>query len=49
MTNNYERPEIIELGQAHNEILSQKELDFETDNLGVAMRTDAPTLDDFDE
>jgi hypothetical protein len=49
MTNNYERPEAIELGKAHNEILSQKELEVQTDNLGVAMRTDAPTLDDFDE
>lgn len=49
MTNNYESAEVIELGQARNEILSQKELDFQTDNLGVAMRTDAPTLDDFDE
>jgi hypothetical protein len=47
--NNYERPEVIELGEAHNEILSQKQLDVITDNLGVPMRTNAPTLDDFDE
>ncbi len=49
MTNNYEKPEVIELGKAQDEILSQKELDVQTDNFGVAMRTDAPTLDDFDE
>ena len=49
MTNNYVRPEAIELGKAQDEILSQKELDSQTDNLGVAMRTDAPSLDDFDE
>lgn len=47
--NNYEKPEAVELGKAQNEILSQKELDLQTDNLSVAMRTDAPTLDDFDE
>lgn len=49
MSNNYERPEVIELGKAHNEILSQKELDFQVDNWGVENRTDHPILDDFDE
>ena len=49
MTNNYEKPEVIELGKARDEILSQKELDVQTDSFGVAMRTEAPTLDDFDE
>ena len=49
MTNNYEKPDVIELGKAQNNILSQKLIDTETDNLGVAMSTDAPTLDDFDE
>ncbi len=49
MTNNYEKPEVAEVGKAQNEILSQKELDTPTDNFGVAMRTDAPSLDDFDE
>ena len=49
MTNNYEKAEAIELGKAQNEILSQKELDTQTDNWGVMNRTDAPLLDDFDE
>jgi len=49
MTNQYKKPEALELGKAQNEILSQKELDTQTDNLNVPMRTDAPTLDDFDE
>ena len=49
MTDNYEKAEAIELGKAQNEILSQKELDVPTDSFGVAMRTETPILDDFDE
>ena len=49
MSNNYERPEVIELGKARNEILSQKGIDTRTDNWGVENRTDALELDDFDE
>ena len=49
MTNNYEKPEAVELGKAQNEIMSQKEVDLQADSLGVPMRTEAPTLDDFDE
>lgn len=49
MSNNYERPEVIELGKARNEILSQKALDIQVDNFGVENRTDALDLDDFDE
>jgi hypothetical protein len=47
--NNYDVPEIIELGVAHELILDQK-LDFvRTDNLNVPLSTDAETIDDFDE
>lgn len=48
--NNYEKPEAVELGKARNQILSQKEWDMQpVDNLGIPSRTDADTLDDFDE
>lgn len=49
MTNNYESADVIELGNARNEILSQKVIDINIDNFGIAWYSDAPTLDDFDE
>ena len=49
MSNNYERPEVIELGQARNEILSQKERDTQVDNWGLEDRRDHLDIDDFDE
>lgn len=49
MSNNYERPEVIELGKARNEILSQKEVDTQTDNWNVENRADHLEFDDFDE
>lgn len=47
--NNYDMPEIIELGLAHELILDQKRDFVRTDNLEVPLSTDADSIDDFDE
>lgn len=47
--NNYDVPEIIELGTAHKLILGQKQADVIPDNLGVPSRADPDEFDDFDE
>jgi hypothetical protein len=47
--NNYDVPEIIELGTAHKLILDQKRFEPRTDNLGELFSTDADSVDDFDE
>lgn len=47
--NNYDVPEIIEIGTAHNLILEQKQPAEQTDNLSVPFATDAVRIDDFDE
>lgn len=48
--NNYEAPEALKLGKAQDVILDQKGIDPQPmDNLGVPFRTDAETIDDFDE
>ena len=50
MRNQYEASEVIELGKAHEAILSQKEPDtIPIDNFGVPNYSVADTLDDFDE
>ena len=50
MRNNYEAPEVIELGKAQEAILSQKVPDLiPEDNFGVPNYSIADTLDDFDE
>jgi hypothetical protein len=50
MRNNYEASEVIELGKAHEAILSQKEPDnTPIDNFGVLNYSVAETFDDFDE
>lgn len=47
--NNYDVPEIIEVGTAHELILEQKLSAVRTDNLGQPFSTDADSIDDFDE
>jgi hypothetical protein len=47
--NNYDVPEIIELGTAHKLILGQKQLDSRTDSLGVPFSTEPDDINDFDE
>lgn len=47
--NNYDVPEIIELGAAHKLILGEKPLASTTDNLLKPFSTDPDELDDFDE
>ena len=47
--NNYDVPEIIEIGTAHKLILEQKQSAEQTDNLSVPFATDAIRIDDFDE
>lgn len=49
MTNQYEPPEVIEIGKAENVVLDSKRISFMVDNLGVALFDDGLTLDDFDE
>jgi len=47
--NNYDVPEIIELGEAHKLILNVKHIAVPTDSLGVPFSTEPDELDDFDE
>ena len=47
--NNYDVPEIIELGTAQKLILDQKQLSPLTDSLGVPFSTEPDSADDFDE
>ena len=47
--NNYDGPEIIELGTAHKLILDHKALASTTDSFGVPLRAEPDSEDDFDE
>jgi hypothetical protein len=50
MRNHYEASEVIELGTAQDQILSQKRPDLTpVDNFGIANYSVAPIFDDFDE